>query len=290
MFRRLILDLHRSTRVPATIAACLATLLACNDDYEPPPSAQGELGRGEFTYRCSGQSDALCPGSSQTATGFPKAVAQGGRFSLDYAYNEDYAGMALPLLKTSAPARIADANGIFTGIALGYTSIIGVSGTSEVIDVKHMRLAAIDHLEVTEDFLTIGETVTVSAGAELALTVSPYGAQDELLAGSLDYTWTTADPTIAAVVGAGTDDLASIEGLSEGETTVTVQVGELALQIAVVVLPGTTSDSDGTTTGTTTGSTGDTDDSSTTDDSGTTDDSSTTDDSGSTGSTGSTGG
>ncbi len=135
----------------------------------------------------------------------------------------------------------------------GYTAINGVSGTSEVIDVKHLRVAAIDHLTISEEQLTIGAMVLVDAGSEVSLTAAPYGVQDELLAGDLEYVWTSADPEVLAVAGAGDDDLAVLQGVSEGTTTLTVTVGEVALEVMVVVLPGlstTTSDSDSDSDGT----------------------------------------
>ncbi len=286
MLRRLIQHLRNSYGVQAAFTLCLGALplTACNFNYNDPPSSEGELGRGDFLYRCVGESDALCPAGSQAATGFPQAIALGGTFSLDYSYNNEFAGEALPMLKSSAPDRISIENEIFTALAQGYTAINAVSGTSEVIDLKHLRVAAIDHLIITDNELTIGAMIEVDTGAQLSLLAAPYGVQDELLGGSLDYTWTSADPTIAAIVGAGSDEQVAIEGAAEGQTTVTVTVGELAIEITVVVLPGGGSDSDTTTT-TTGGST--TDDSTT----GTTDDTTTgtTDDS-TTGSTGTTGG
>jgi len=250
MLRRLIHELRGSYGVQAVFSLCLGalSLAACNFDYDPPPSSEGELGRGDFLYRCVGESDALCPAGSQAATGFPQAIALGGTFSLDYSYNSEFAGEPLPLLKSSAPDRISVENDIFKALALGYTAINGVSGTSEVIDIKHLRVAAIDHLIITENELTIGAMIEVEAGAQLSLVAAPYGAQDELLGGSLDYTWTSADSTIAAVVGAGTDEDVAIDGTGEGQTTITVAVGELAIEIVVIVLPGSGSDSDTTTT------------------------------------------
>ena len=298
MLSSLIHRIHGPYRASSKIPWGLATLLtlACSYDYEPPPTADGELGRGEFTYRCSGDSDALCPAGSATATSFPQAIALGGRFSLEYAYNSDYEGDPPPILKSSVADRISSTDGIFKALATGYTAINGVSGASEVVDVKHLRVAAIDHLTVTEDQLKIGASVTVEVGSVLSLTAAPYGAQDELLGGDLDYIWSSASSEVAAVAGAGDDDLAVLEGISEGSTTVTVAVGELALEVMVVVVPSSTtattgdSDSDGTTTGdtdgTTAATTGDTDgttDATTGDTDGTTD--ATTD-----GTTGTTGG
>ncbi|HFE45758.1 MAG TPA: hypothetical protein ENJ18_09770 [Nannocystis exedens] len=264
--------LRRSNHVPwgsygiqkaCTLCLAALSLTACNFDYDPPPSSEGELGRGDFLYRCVGDSDALCPAGSQTATVFPQAIALGGAFSLDYSYNSEFAGESLPLLKSSAPDRISIENGIFNALALGYTAINAVSGTSEVIDIKHLRVASIDHLIISESELTIGAMIEVEAGSQISLVAAPYGAQDELLGGSLDYTWTSADPTIAAVVGAGTDNNVAIEGSAEGQTTVTVVVGDLATAITVVVQPGAGSDSDTTTTTTDDSTTGTTDDSTT---------------------------
>ena len=80
------------------IAAALATLVGvgCGDPFTNEPAKEGELGVGNFLYRCVGDSDPYCD-EGGTAENFPEAIAVGGRFNLDY--NQDIDG-AVPRVKS----------------------------------------------------------------------------------------------------------------------------------------------------------------------------------------------
>jgi hypothetical protein len=219
------------------LALALGLPLACLE-YQPPPTSQGELGRGDFTYVCAGSTDALCPEDSAWALAFPQAIALGGAFTLTYEYNAKNAGNPLPSLVTASPSRLAGDEGIFTALVPGYTAILALSGTSQVIDIIHIRTDAIDHLKWSVGDLGLDEALVIEVGQQLSLRAEPQNRQDLRLAGALSYTWTLEDPATLSIIGTASDDRVVLQGLTEGLTKVFVQVGDHIAELPVLVEPG----------------------------------------------------
>ena len=263
----------------------VAIALACGE-YQPPPTSQGELGRGDFTYQCAGQTDPLCPEGSTWATAFPQALAVGGAFSLAYQYDSAHAGDPLPILTTASPSRLANDSGVFTGLVAGYTAILAVTGTSAVIDLKHIRFEVVDHLALTVDGVLAGDSIVLRVGDLLPVVAEARSRQDLVLAGSLPYAWTIQDPLVASISGSSADDKVFVQANAIGETSLKIVAGDHVVDVPIYVEmnPATTSTTDDSTTDATTDATTSdaTTSDSTTDDSTTSDsttDTSTTDDS-----------
>src|SRR5690606_18059723 len=106
----------RSPR-PLLLVAVLA-LGGCLDDcggddpYDPQPGP-GELGNGDFHYRCISDGDPACASGSSVGE-FPARVAVGGRFKLDYTWNDDDSATPPPGLRSAASARLRLDGEIFT--------------------------------------------------------------------------------------------------------------------------------------------------------------------------------
>ncbi len=248
-------------------ALAIALPLSCTGEYQPPPTSQGELGRGDFVYTCAGMSDALCPEGAAVATAFPQVIAVGGRFSLTYAFDSEHADEPQPLLTTSSPSRIAAGDTVFTALVPGYTAILAVSGTSQIIDVKHLRVDTIDHVALKADDILAGDAIYATVGIPVTITAEPRNDQDLVLAGSVDYLWAPVDDQLVQVVGAANDDKVVLQGLDVGETTISLTVGDRVFDVALIIEANAATTSDGSTSSTTDASTTDasTTDASTTD-------------------------
>jgi hypothetical protein len=263
----------------------LLALPACSDTYTPEPDpGYGELGVGVFLLECPTLSDPACVGGGSVATSFPRAFAVGGRFGLQYDWkssDDEHYGDPLPQIQTSAPQLLDRAGDGFTVKAPGYAAVLAVTGDSEIVDIRHLYLAEVDALQIValaEPLATPLITLALEPGETVELLVRPIDGDDQPLSGRLEYTWASSDVAVASITAGGGDTgrLTISAGL-EGESTLSVTLGDLAAQITISVA----SEPDLTTGEATLDTTGDTDATGSSDDSG-----STGDGSGSSGSTG----
>lgn len=245
----------------ALLATALIALGGCVDDCGGPPHASlpgpGELGRGDFHYRCIGAGDPACsPG--ETVASFPSRIALGGRFELDYTWNDDDDEQPQPSLRSPAPERLRLQGKTFTALAYGYTAVLAVLPDSSIGDLIHLHVSDPVALDLLHDGVAYRSYILVE-GEELRLDVRPRDEDDYELAGLLKYEFAVDDPSVVELVGAG-DAHAVVRARSEGAAVLRASLGALTAELTVTVVPhwapttGSTTDS--------TDSTGDTDDTS----------------------------
>ena len=250
---------------------------ACTDDpADPNPGGSGELGVGIFTYLCRGEGDYTCP-IGQTSAAFPRDFALGGKFGLAYAWKTelDHINEPLPALQSAAPEQLGLSADTFTALAVGYAAILAATGNSEVVDLIHAPIRAIDDLRLVDAFLLpnvapLTDVVLPLSGlAQIQLV--PLDLNDVPLAGALEVSWTLDSDTVAHIAAGQGTGRVRIEALAAGEATRTATLGDKLVAIPITVDPsldpttGPTDTGDPDTIGTTTLTTG-----------GTTDDTATT--------------
>lgn len=230
------------------IAAALATLLGvgCGDPFTNEPAKEGELGVGNFLYRCVGDSDPYCD-EGGTADNFPEAIAVGGRFNLDY--NQDIDG-AVPQVKSGSDAIVSDGNALVMARA-GYGVVLAVEGFGDVVDLLHIPGRDVTRIAVTTMDSQEVQTIELAVGERIALEARPQDDLRSTLGGSLDYTWQSDDETVLEIASADLDESVEIEAVAPGTATLLVSTGMFTQMIPVEV------EGDAGTTGDT-GDTGDT--------------------------------
>lgn len=230
------LETNLSLRTPLLLSALLG-LGGCviDEDVDDRPARPGELGAGDFIYVCVGDSDPFCANGAVADT-FPERIAVGARFGLDFNPNDTFFsdGVALRIDAPNAAVVRRDFDAFFIQQA-GYQVFLAVSNDSEVYDIQHILAANIDRIAVrtmdSEDLdaivLDVGESLTVSA--------VPQDILRSTLAGSLDYTWSTQDETIAAVASIDEDFDVTIEGIDVGTTTLTIEAAGFSRDVTIEV-------------------------------------------------------
>ena len=251
-------------------ATVLATLVGagCIDPITDEPAKEGELGVGNFLYRCVGDSDWYCD-EGGTAENFPEAIAVGGRFNLDY--NQDIDGV-VPRVKSGSDAIINDGNALLMARA-GYAVVLAVEGFGDVIDLLHISGRDVTRIAVTTMDSQDLETIELAPGDRIELVARPQDDLRTTLGGALDYTWSSDDEAVFEIASADLDESVEIEAVAPGTAMLMVSTGEFTQMIPVEVEgdAGTTGDTEGMTDDATDGDTDDDTDGTTggeTDDSG----------------------
>ena len=229
------------------IAAALATLtgVGCGDPFTNEPAKEGELGVGNFLYRCVGDSDPYCD-EGGTADDFPEAIAVGGRFNLDY--NQDIDG-AVPRVKSGSDAIVSDGNALVMARA-GYGVVLATEGFGDVVDLLHISGRDVTRIAVTTMDSQELQTIELAPGERIALQARPQDDLRTTLGGALDYAWQSDDESIFEIASADLDESVEIEAVAAGTAMLLVSTGMFTQMIEVEV------DGDAGTTG----DTGDTDD------------------------------
>lgn len=216
-------------------------LTACSDTYDPNPGPKyGELGVGVFLYECPSSGDPFCSDGTGTAGKFPQAFALGGRINLEYDWRDDdeHIGDPPPQLQSASPSLLTREGDGFTAAATGYAAVLAVTGNNEVVDLVHLHIREIDELQVVpadQHAAAPLQQLTLDRGDERELQAIAVDSDSVLLGGVLGHTWTSADPTIVAVVAGGDSGRVRVEALQSGTTTLTLVHDELSVQLTVTV-------------------------------------------------------
>lgn len=280
------------------LAACTDT----NDNYDPG-AKYGEFGDGAFLYRCVVDGDATCRGDFDTASRFPEALALGSEMDLEYAWqddpdtfedDDDHVGEPLPVLQSAVSSRLRFDGTRFLALAPGFVAVLAVNGNSEVVELVHFEIAAVDEVRAipspAEDFPVALQQIDMQTFEERELQGLVVDLHGRELGGILPYSWTSEDPGTLEIVTGGDNGVVRIKAVAAGTTNLVLTQGEHTLTLPVTIEVGSGTASESATSATETsdptsgGTTSDTD--STTADTGSTGDT----DTGSSGSTGTTGG
>ncbi|MCB9751687.1 MAG: hypothetical protein H6713_17070 [Myxococcales bacterium] len=252
--------------------ACAPLVLSCTGSFYDPPydESEGELGNGDFRYRClsSGKTDAACLFSEGAV--FPGAVAIGAPFEMDYSKDpeSEVDSPATLAVQPAAERMISRTAGVFTPHEAGYAALLALSSSSDVVDVIHLRIAPIARVAFWNESRLEVTKLSVSAGWTTQVAAVPFDTTDELLSGSLPFAWTIEDEAIAVIETEPSANLIELRGVAGGVTTLTADIDGVQASIEITVLGGaattssasdTDSDSGTTTDGDTDATTGDTD-------------------------------
>lgn len=261
---------HESETTPATHRRMARTLrtaalglilapLACDPtgEPEPDPTMSGELQRGEFEYRCAGSNDAFC--TDFVADRFPQRFAVGGFFEV--AFNPSVDVVAVPAVESSAPTLLEPTfSGLiseFRFIRPGTAGLIAVINGDEIVDYLHITAERVLSYDFSDDRGGEGLTeIVLEPGESRTITVEPRGEQGQILAGTLEYAWSTDEIEVARLASQTTARSVQVQAVAPGTTRLLVEGGEVtgSVQIIVEEFEGTSS-----TSGETTGSSGETD-------------------------------
>ncbi len=205
----------------------------CGDSDSKPSSSQGELGRGDFTYGCYNSTDSFCTGNRHD---FPEAIALDGWFELDFV---DMSGRAGRIVSGSAAIEEADLG--LHAVRPGLAAMLALSGDSEVVDLLHVRVLAVDDLQLVLSGGALDrraasyDTLELSTGESLLARPGPLDKRGEAMAGVLEYDWSSSDPSILMVTARRDGAEATLTPLQVGQATLVVTTGELEVSFDVVV-------------------------------------------------------
>lgn len=218
-----------------TLGLVLA-LVAC--DATP---GEGELGNDRFYYACVDPDDAACDAGEATTLEAVPVVAKGSVFRL---INEEPSNAAF-----CPTARLAVVPGepvTFRAEVAGFAAVFARESDRDVRDLFHVEVAAPSYAallvrEADTPWVKPQATVAVPVGGSAELRVVPADAKGRVLAGALDWSWssTPADLLDAVATVRGNVLLLAPKEISEGELVATGPNGLSAtVEFAAVVAGG----------------------------------------------------
>ncbi len=231
-------------RTTFAIAALALGVGGCviDDDDDDRPSRPGELGAGDFLYVCVGDSDPFCTNGAVADT-FPERIAVGARFDLDFNPNDNFFndGLAVRIDAPNGSVVRTEIGAFFMQVA-GYQVFLAVTNDSEVVDIQHLLAADIDRIAVRTTDSQDLDTIELAVGEQITVSAVPQDALRTTLAGSLSYTWTSADETIADIATVDEDFDITIEGIEVGSTTMVIETEGFVQEVTIEVTGESTTD------------------------------------------------
>ena len=240
--------------------AVTGVVAGCSLSTTPTPDGRkGNLGKGVFNYRCldGTNDDVACRGlaGGTSPTKFPDSVAVGGRFRVTFTPSSDTQSAGNPTLRGVSTEYLAsDSNGEFHALKAGYVGIVAKSTVnSDVIDYTLMRIVDVKSLQLTlpaDPFPDAGtgdagdasavpdagaSAFVLVVGGTQTITASPAGPRNEKLAGTLDYAWTTSDPSVLSLQGTNPTSSMAILGKAAGRATLKVTSDNMEASYEVAV-------------------------------------------------------
>lgn len=228
--RSVWIDLHK--RWIFTIALAI---VGCRDS-ESSGKTVGELGNGEFLYRCVNPNDGACEG---TTVLFPECILLDGEFEMDYVLHESDAvdddDFDTFVYVESASQDFFAGQGHYRADRLGRAALLARED-EQIIDIIHLDIVQATGIDVRD---ALGEavtgrvqvvrssTVTLDAYAE-TMGCSPVGGGGTVAAMS-------SDPSVATVLA---DDRIVIHGEEVGLTSITISTAGYEQVVEVEVLQG----------------------------------------------------
>jgi hypothetical protein len=195
----------------------LLSLTACEAEEFDASPGRGDLGRGKFIYECLGDTDPAC--ASGLAV-FPQAVALGSRFALRFAIDRG----AQPTVIAAAPSFAKAVPGGFEVLRTGHLAFLAVNGNREVIDIKHLRSAAVAEVRVRRGAGLPETELRVQPGDSFELTAVAFDAQGVQLGGALDYTWRSENSAVLRVETLPELSRVGVRAVGPGQTTLVIEV------------------------------------------------------------------
>jgi hypothetical protein len=212
----------------------------CGDE-----GTMGELRNGAFVYSCSTDRDALCsldPGFGDAALkAMPSTVAVGAQFGVVFKAQTSAArdGSASVLPVSKDLLIVVDSSGpVFVAAKPGYAGLLAQRG-SAVVDIFHVRLVEVDHIRITGEPSISGgsgiSAIEIQAEGFAMLSAAPVDDKGDILAGSLDYQWTSDDSAVAEITSPPGTDQITLKGGAPGQTKVRVIGKGMSAEVTVTV-------------------------------------------------------
>jgi hypothetical protein len=193
-----------------------------------PPELNGELGRGDFRYRCLDESDAYCEADT-----FPAAIALGARFDLDY---EPGTPLSLSGLSVESGSAFAEELGDVYEVRDAGRFVMLAVHQGEVVDLVHVLSQPMVDIAIEDAAGFVLPELRLGLGETMELEALPLDPSGRLLAGSLQYQWRVEAPEAASLRAPGLDPRRIVvTGEASGDTMLTVAVGEVEQTIPLRV-------------------------------------------------------
>ncbi len=191
-------------------------------------SSQGNVAQGSFAVVCTdGDSQCSTPGDQ---VALPGSVAVGSSLQVVYVGGQS-AENAVTIRPASPVMALQDGLSIqFT--AKGYCALLARNNAGIVVDLVHVRAEPIGEL-------VTGGPSSLAVGESGELTVAPHGPQDDVLGGSLAYSWSSSAPSVAAVDTSSHGTSTKVLAVGPGVTTIRVATGatESTLELTISEAP-----------------------------------------------------
>jgi len=220
-----------SGKGPWVLAAGLMAL-GCGNHLHPDQTA-GELGNGAFRYVCVGEGDALCPRGGR-ATNFPERVATTGVFDVEF---EPYKTTDLSAfdIVTVASGVLEEDNNAFRAKAPGTVALLAKrTSDGRVIDFVHLEVLDVSKIRL-ESGGGLSPLLTWHTGEAQTLKSVPEDDAGSVLAGSVDYEWTTSDERIVRLERANPTADMELMPRAPGPVTISVTGGGHTDSLSVTV-------------------------------------------------------
>lgn len=206
------------------------------------PTKLGDLGRGTFQYTCVSEDDVVCGSGAKTKDfTFPTSLAVKGRFKLTYNPKSSFQSqIGNPVLKPASNEFISDDSlDFFRALKPGRVAVVARSSSNgKAADLTYVRIAAPTKLRLLDDKNQPSRlNIEVKRGDTFLLRAEARDANDAVLAGTIDFDWTTSAPTIVDL-DAGTP-IAKMPFVAKevGEAKLTVKLDTVATDVTVKVVP-----------------------------------------------------
>lgn len=218
--------MHIVTRMMSV--AALAALAACAPQEQ---RKEGELGKGEFIYRCAEASADLQCDPYTDPEQFPQFMAVGSRFELDYEANE---GSAAGVAPASTGFADSEGNGRFRLVKEGKIAFIA-RAFGEVIDFIHLDVRPVGGVVVFDEQGLRQRTISLKVGEPLDLWARVVDDREIRLSGAMTYAWSIEHPAVAEIEGDMGHGQATITPKEAGESTVSIEVDEQVFELPLEV-------------------------------------------------------
>ena len=244
-------SMRRIQRGICIVMAPLA-LAACEESGGGgPPTQEGELGNGTFTYDCHVESDAQCDDSSvvapvdETLKSLP-SVAVGATFQVNYSSkgSTPYTTSPVPefiVEESEDPDGDGVSIGFYRAVRPGIGVLLGQSSAGPE-DLVHVRLEEVADVVVTR--IDAGGNFGFDGAGVIDVNVKleetyfravPVTADKRLLSGGLPCMWTSSDAEVVAIDSEPTDNVVHVQMKKEGTATLRVDLGGISKEVTLTV-------------------------------------------------------
>jgi hypothetical protein len=186
----------------------------------PDESKVGTLGHGVFTYDCISAQDPYCPTDVLDEQPFPSAIAFGGRFNLTYEPSDVTAYPNVAIQAVSADYFVNQGN-VFGALRVGTPWFVAFAQDGTALDLTPVKILPIAGVQITDTSVLPLEV----AGTTHTFGAAAMGALGQPLAGEVLFTWSSSDPSVAAIQNANGEvspsSSASILLVRSGTATIT---------------------------------------------------------------------